>query len=100
MIEPGTLVLVEGVFLLAGGRRSAFDLATWLDIPLDDALARAKRRPLELARYGADGVEREYERRFFAGQRLHLELDRPARRADLVLRADRVPARLGLSAAT
>ncbi|MBD0328856.1 MAG: adenylyl-sulfate kinase [Thermoleophilia bacterium] len=99
VVEPGSIVLAEGVFLLAGARRSAFDLAVWIEIALDDALARARRRPFDLARYGgADGVEREYPRRFLAGQRLHLEFDRPGARADVVVSAEHLPAPPGISA--
>jgi uridine kinase len=90
--EPGSVVLVEGVFLFTENRLPLFDLAVWIDIPLDEALSRARGRRYDLDRYGGpEGVEREYRRRFLPGQELHLALDRPHERANAILRAERVP---------
>jgi uridine kinase len=84
VVEPGAVVLVEGVFLFTARLRPLFDLAVWLEISFDGALARALRRDAG-AMGGADGVRERYATRYFPGQRLHLQRDQPRDGADLVL---------------
>ena len=84
VVEPGAIVLVEGVFLFMRELLPLLDLKIWLEISFDAALARALERDAE-AMGGPDGVRHRYAARYFPGQRLHLERDRPQDRADLVL---------------
>jgi uridine kinase len=92
VVAPGSVVLVEGVFLFAENRLPLFDLAVWIELDPDEALDRARRRPYDLDRYGGPReVEREYRRRFLPGQELHLAVDRPHERAHALLRAEAVP---------
>jgi uridine kinase len=84
-VEPGAIVLLEGVFLFTREVSPLLDLKVWLDISFDDALERALVRDAE-AMGGPDGVRERYATRYFPGQRLHLERDRPRESADLVLR--------------
>jgi uridine kinase len=85
-LPAGAVVVVEGCFLFAGGRAGKFDLSVWLELALDEILPRALRRPRDLERMGGpDGVHERYETRYIAGQRLHLERDRPQEQATLVL---------------
>ena len=87
-LPPSAAVVVEGCFLFAGGRASEFDLSVWLDLPLEEVVPRALRRPRDLERMGGpDGVRERYESRYVPGQRLHLERDRPAEQATVVLQA-------------
>lgn len=89
MIElpPQAILVVEGCFLFTDDRAGEFDLAVWLDLPLEKILPRALRRPRDLERMGGpDGVRERYEHRYIPGQRLHLERDRPQERATLVFR--------------
>jgi uridine kinase len=86
VLPAAGVLVVEGCFLFADGRTGEFDLSVWLDLPLDRILARALQRPRDLERMGGqDGVRSRYETRYIAGQRLHLERDRPRERADLVV---------------
>jgi uridine kinase len=87
-LRPDTLLIVEGCFLFADGGGDEFDLAVWIDLPLSQVVERALARPRDLERMGGpDGVRERYARRYLPGQRLHLERDDPARRADVVLPA-------------
>jgi uridine kinase len=86
-LSPDTVLVVEGCFLFAGAP-DAFDLSVWIDLPLEHVVERALTRPRDLERMGGpDGVRARYAARYLPGQRLHLEHDAPAARADLVLRA-------------
>jgi uridine kinase len=85
-LDPGAAVLVEGCFLLTEQRAASFDLRVWIDLPIEEALARAQRRPRDLERMGGpDGVRERYRSRYFAGQELHVARDGPQLRADVVL---------------
>ena len=86
VVEPGAIVLVEGVFLFTTSVAPLLDLKVWLEIPFDRALARALVRDAE-AMGGEDGVRERYAQRYFPGQRAHLERDRPHEHADIVLPA-------------
>ena len=86
-LPPQAILVVEGCFLFAGGRAAEFDLSAWLDLPLEEIVPRALRRPRDLERMGGPaGVRERYETRYVPGQRLHLERDRPHERAALVFR--------------
>jgi uridine kinase len=82
VVEPGTVVLVEGVFLFMPELLPLFDLTVWLEISFDDALARALERDAD-GMGGPDGVRERYATRYFPAQRLHLERERPHERADV-----------------
>jgi uridine kinase len=84
VVEPGAIVLLEGVFLFTPEVVPLLDLKVWLEISFDAALARALERDAD-AMGGPDGVRERYATRYFPGQRLHLERDRPDAAADLVL---------------
>jgi uridine kinase len=85
-LPRGAVVVVEGCFLFANGRAGEFDLSIWLDLPLEEIIPRALRRPRDLERMGGpDGVRERYENRYVAGQRLHLERDRPHGQATIVI---------------
>jgi uridine kinase len=87
-LERDTVVIAEGCFLFAGRGRDAFDLAVWIDLPLERVVERALTRPRDLARMGGpDGVRERYADRYLPGQRLHLDQDEPALHADVVLRS-------------
>jgi uridine kinase len=85
VVDPGAIVLVEGVFLFIPELLPLLDLRIWLEISFDAALARALERDAD-AMGGPAGVRERYATRYFPGQRLHLERDRPREVADLVLR--------------
>jgi uridine kinase len=84
IVEPGAIVLLEGVFLFTAEIVPLLDLKVWLEIGFDEALERALVRDAD-AMGGPDGVRERYATRYFPGQRFHLERDRPHEAADLVL---------------
>jgi uridine kinase len=85
-LELGSIVIVEGCFLFTDQLAPRFDLLVWLELSTEQAVERAMRRPRDLERMGGeDGVRERYARRYLAGQRLHLDRDRPQQRADVVL---------------
>jgi uridine kinase len=87
-LEKNTVLIAEGCFLFAGRGRGAFDLAVWIDLPLDRVVERALGRSRDLERMGGpDGVLERYANRYLPGQRLHLARDEPALHADVVLRS-------------
>jgi uridine kinase len=84
VVESGAIVLVEGVFLFTPDVVPVLDLRIWLELAFEDALRRALVRDAE-AMGGPDGVRERYATRYFPGQRLHLERDRPREQADVVV---------------
>ena len=86
VVEPGAIVVLEGVFLFTREVVPLLDLKVWLEIGFDAALDRALVRDAD-AMGGPDGVRERYATRYFPGQRLHLERDRPKDRADVVVSA-------------
>jgi uridine kinase len=92
VVAPGAIVLLEGVFLFTPEVAPLLDLKVWLEISFEDALERALVRDAA-AMGGEDGVRERYATRYFPGQRLHLERDRPRESADLVISAIEAPAR-------
>jgi uridine kinase len=82
---PG-IIVVEGVFLFKASNPPAFDLTIWIDCSFADALKRITERPEDIQRYGtADSARDMYLKRQFPAQRLHLQIDDPKDRADIVL---------------
>jgi uridine kinase len=84
VVEPGDVVLLEGVFLFTRALLPMLDLKVWVEISFDDALARALERDADVMG-GPDGVRERYATRYFPGQRRHLLHERPRDVADLVL---------------
>jgi uridine kinase len=83
------VVLVEGVFLFKQGHPNVFDYKLWIDLSFEEGLARAERRPRDLAHYGSvDNIRHRYLSRLYAGQRLHIDLDRPQYTCDALINAN------------
>lgn len=81
--EHVDIILLEGIFLLRRDLRPRYDVSIWIDCPFEVALARALRRNQEGK--PAAKLQADYERIYFPAQRIHIALDRPAARADLIL---------------
>lgn len=77
---PGTVLVVDGVFLHRDGLSEAWDLSVWLDVPFDVTCARMAKR---------DGTHPDPAHpsvaRYVEGQRLYLAECHPASRATLVV---------------
>jgi uridine kinase len=87
-LEATDVLIVEGSFLFRDSRHALFDLSIWLEIDRETALRRAEARPRDLERFGSPAAVREhYETRYLPAQELHLERDRPARDATMVMRS-------------
>jgi len=85
---PDAVVIVEGCFLFTPLSAGVFDVAIWIDLPLDQVVERAVRRPRDLARMGGEeGVRRRYAERYLPAQYRHLTQERPQERADIVVPA-------------
>jgi uridine kinase len=62
---PDAVVIVEGCFLFTPLSAGVFDVAIWIDLPLNEVVERAVRRPRDLARMGGEeGVRRRYAERY------------------------------------
>lgn len=83
-VEPGDVVLVEGVFMFTREFLPLLDLKVWVEISFGAALDRALTRDAA-AMGGRDGVRERYATRYFPAQRLHLERDRPREASDVVV---------------
>lgn len=77
-----SVVLVEGIFLFKPQYRGYFDLAIWIDCSFPTALARAISRAQE-GLPPANTIA-AYETIYFPAQRIHLALDQPREKADLI----------------
>jgi uridine kinase len=87
LLPAGAVVIAEGCFLFTQGHAADFDLSVWIDLPFDEVVPRALRRPRDLERMGGpDGVRDRYTSRYLPGQAIHLERDAPAEHATLVVR--------------
>jgi uridine kinase len=89
--EEIDIILLEGIFLLKEGFRGYYDLALWVDCSFETALERALRRGQE--GLSAEETIRDYERIYFAAQRIHFAKDAPRQTADLII--DNDPGRPG-----
>jgi uridine kinase len=80
------IVILEGIFLLKVAFRGYYDLALWVDCTFETALERALGRGQE----GLCAAEtmRDYERIYFAAQRIHFAKDAPRAAADLIIDND------------
>ena len=81
-IGPGTVVLVEGVFLLRPDLRRLLDLTVYLHVPEQTALLRGSTRDAEAA--GVD-VTGRYRSKYLPAQREFLRRHPPADLADLIV---------------
>jgi uridine kinase len=80
------IVILDGIFLLKRDFRGYYDLALWVDCTFETALERALRRGQE----GLSAAEtiRDYDRIYFAAQRIHFANDDPRGTADLIIGND------------
>jgi uridine kinase len=77
------VLILEGIFLLKTEWRNRYDFSIWVDSSFETALQCAIVRNQE----GLDAGQliADYERIYFAAQRIHLAADAPSIHADLVI---------------
>ena len=80
------IILLEGIFLFKRAFCGYYDLSFWIDCTFETALERALQRKQE--GLSAEQTIRDYERIYFAAQRIHLGRDDPVSKADLVIPND------------
>jgi len=87
LAPAGTVVVVDGVFLLSDHLRDCWDLTVFLDVHPAETLRRALVR--DVALFGSEAVVRErYEHRYLPGQRLYRAMVNPTEVADVVVDND------------
>ena len=86
-LQPGTIVLFDGVFLFRPELVDFWDYRIFVEIGFDTSLARGIAR--DAASMGGEAATRErYLRRYLPGQRLYFEAARPAALADAIVQND------------
>jgi len=75
-------VSVEGVFLFRPELRSYFDYRTFLDIPFDEVLRRARLRDVPLH---GESILKRYREKYIPAQRRYLAFWPPGQTADLIV---------------
>lgn len=86
-LQPGTIVLFDGVFLFRPELVGFWDFRIFVEIGFDTSLARGITRDARLM--GGEAAARErYLQRYIPGQRLYFEAARPIELADVVVRND------------
>jgi uridine kinase len=83
--EPGSILVVDGLFLLTAGLRAFWDFAIFVDASVETCIARARHRNQE-RQVDADAVEALYRERYAPGFQLYLNHDHPQEFADVVVR--------------
>ena len=83
-VQPGTVLLFDGVFLLRPELEGCWDLTVFVRVDPSTGLERAVRRDVEL--FGTPGaIERQYRHRYLPGQALYLSLVHPDHRAEVLI---------------
>jgi uridine kinase len=77
------IVLLEGIFLFKRAHRDRYDLSIWIECSFEKALERAIARNQE--GQSSEELVRDYERIYFAAQRMHFALDEPRAFADMLI---------------
>lgn len=81
-VEAGSIVIVEGVFLLQRRLAAYWNLSVFLLVDKDVALGRGLSRDAALLR---DDVERRYREKYLPAQERHMSIETPLAGADLII---------------
>jgi uridine kinase len=83
-VEPGTVLLFDGVFLLRPELEGCWDLSVFVQVNPEVSLQRAAKR--DVALFGtSDATERRYRERYLPGQELYMSLVHPEQRAEILI---------------
>ncbi len=83
-VQPGTVLLFDGVFLLRPELEGCWDLSVFVQVDPAISLQRASKRDVGL--FGAsDATEQRYRERYLPGQELYMSLVRPDQRAHVLI---------------
>jgi uridine kinase len=83
-VQPGTVVLFDGVFLLRPELEGCWDLSVFVQVDPAISLQRALKR--DVALFGnRDATERRYRERYLPGQELYMSQVHPDQGADVLI---------------
>lgn len=82
LIEKVDVFILEGIFIFQKKILPYLSYKIWVDCSFDTALKRAVFRNQE--RLSNDDIIRAYRYRYFKAQELHIELDKPREKADVI----------------
>ena len=84
--EPGSILIMEGVFLFRPEIVRFWDVKLFLDIGFEESIARAVHRESDKAHLGANKeIISKYKTRYIPGQQLYFEQVNPRETADIVI---------------
>lgn len=83
-VPADSIVLIEGVFLQRQEWRSFFDYVIYLDCPLELRYQRVLNRDSYLG--DVEAILKKYENRYWPAEKYYLDVVRPTKIADLVLK--------------
>lgn len=81
--EPGTIILVEGIFLQRKELQGYFDTMIYLEVPEEIRLQRVLHRDSYIG--DTSQITEKYETRYFPAERHYVKTCAPAQHADLVI---------------
>ncbi|ADI13230.1 uridine kinase [Truepera radiovictrix] len=89
LAAPGSVLLLDGIFLHRPELRDAWDVSVWLEVPFEVSVPRgAARGP----GFGSPDPHAESNRRYIEGQRLYMSEAEPRRHATMVVNNEDVNA--------
>lgn len=83
-IEPGCILIMEGIFLFRPELIKYWDIKIFLDITFETSLGRALNREKDIKKLG-DQIKLKYSQRYIPGQKLYFKEAKPKERADIVI---------------
>lgn len=81
--EPGTILLVEGIFLQRQELQGFFDTMIYLDVPEKIRLQRVLHRDSYIG--DTSQIAAKYETRYFPAERHYVKMCEPAKHADFIV---------------
>jgi uridine kinase len=82
-VEPGAILLLDGIFLHRPELRPYWDASVWLEVAFEVSIPRGAQRGT-----GSSDLHAPENRRYVEGQRLYLRESKPQRHATLVINND------------
>ncbi len=82
-IPAGSIVIVEGVFLLRSELEGAFDVTVYIDVSKEERLERVLKRDGYIG--DSEAILKKYNERYFPAEDHYLEERSPKERADIII---------------
>lgn len=84
-VDPGTIVLFEGVFLFRPELEAFWDYKIFMDIGFEQSLLRGTERDADILG-GTEAAQEKYLKRYIPGQKIYHERVLPRLKADLIIK--------------